>query len=174
MSDEQLEITDANQMRGPAFRGLLKKWWIWVLILGLAAAAGGAAAVYFMPIAGLIAAAAVIIIGLACVFAYADHMAQEAFYDAYAKSRGLTRSETQVGGLIPLLQKGDRTRVDEMFAGKLNDEFEGSLVLYTYTEVSRDSDGDETTTDYPFTLAMFNLPQTAAHLPEILVQRKSG
>ena len=174
MSDEEIEIHDANQMRGPAFRGLLKKWWIWVLILGLAAAAGAAAAIYWLPIGGAIAAGAVIIIGIVCVFAYADHVAAQAFYNAYAKSRGLTRSSTQIGGLTPFLQKGDRQRVDEMFAGKLNDEFEGSLCLYTYTEVSRDSDGDETTTDYPFTLALFSLPQTAAHLPELLCRRKSG
>ena len=174
MPDEPIEIADANQTRGAAFRALLKKWWIRVLILGLAAAAGAATAVYWMPAGGAIAAGVVIVIGIVCVFAYADHVAAQAFYDAYAKSRGLIRSSTQVGGLTPLLKKGDRRRVDEMFAGKLNDEFEGSLCLYTYTEVSRDSDGDETTTDYPFTLAMFSLPGTTAHLPELLVQRKSG
>ena len=164
------EITHANQIRGAAFKGLLGKLWVWALILGLAITA----AIYWMPVGGAIAGAAVIILGFICVWAYADHMAQEAFFDAYAKSRGLTRSETQIGGLTPLLQKGDSRLVEEMFSGKLNDRFEGTLALYKYTEESRDSDGDKTETDYPFTLAMFNLPETAAHLPELMVQNQSG
>ncbi len=168
------EITHANQMRGSAFRSLLGEWWIWLLVLGLAIAAAAAAAIFWMPLGGAIAGGGVIILGLLCVFAYADHMAEEAFFDAYAESRGLTRSETQIGGLTPLLQKGDSRQVNEMFSGRLNDEFDGSLVMYTYTVESRDSDGDKTETDYPFTLAIFNLPQTVAHLPELLVQRKSG
>ena len=174
MPDEEIEIHDANQMRGPAFRALLKKLWIWILILVLAGAAGAAAAIYFIPIGGIVAAAAVVIVGLICVFAYADHQAEQAFYDYYAKARGLTRSQNRIGGLTPLLQKGDSQTVEEMFSGRLMDEFDGSLVLYKYTVESRDSDGDKTETDYPFTLALFSIPETAAHLPELLVQKKSG
>jgi hypothetical protein len=168
------EITDANQMRGSAFRDLLKKLWIWALIVGLAIAAGVAAGVYFMPLGGGIAAVAVLIFGLVCVFAYADHLAEQAFFDAYAKYRGLTRSQTQLGNLTPLLSKGDSRQVEEMFTGKLDDDVEGSLALYKYTIESRDSDGDKTETDYPFTLVVFNLPGTTNHLAELLVQAQSG
>lgn len=168
------EITHANQMRGSAFRGLLGKWWIWLLIVGLAVAAAVACAIFWNAIGGGVVGLAVITLGLLGVFVYADHLAEEAFFDAYATSRGLTRSETQMGGLTPLLRKGDSRKIDEMFSGRLNDEFDGSLALYTYTIESRDSDGDKTETDYPFTLAIFNLPETTAHLPELLVQRKAG
>lgn len=168
------EITTANQMRGSAFAGLLKKLWIWVLIFGLAVLAGVVAGVYFMPAGGLIAAAAVVILGFICVWAYADHLAEEAFFNAYAESRGLTRSETQLDGLTPLLRKGDSQKVDEMFTGNLNDDFEGSLVLWKYTEVSTDSDGDRTETDYPYTMVVFYLPEVTPYLAELLVQGKSG
>ncbi len=174
MSEEQIEITDANQMRSPAFRGLIKKPWIWILIVGLSLAVAAGVAIFVAPIGGVIAGVVGLILGLICVYAYADHMAEEAFYDAYADSRGLTRSETQLGGLTPFLRKGDSRQVEEMFTGKLSDRFEGSLALYKYTEESRDSDGNKTETDYPFTLVVLNLPETSTHLPELLVQRQSG
>lgn len=168
------EITNANQMRGSAFRGLLRKWWIWALITGLAIVAAVATAILWIPAGGAPAAIVVILLGLAIVYGYADHLAEEAFFDSYAESRGLTRSKTQIGELTPLLRKGDSRQIEEMFAGQLNDQFEGSLALYKYTVESTDSDGNTTETEYPFTLVMFNLPTTASHLPELLVQRKSG
>ena len=36
----------------------------------------------------------------------------------------------------PLLRKGDERRADEIFTGPLADDIEGTLALYTYTEVS--------------------------------------
>ncbi len=61
-----------------------------------------------------------------------------------------------------------------MFTGQLADGLEGTLALYTYTEESTDSDGNSHDTDYPFTLTLFDLPETVEHLPEMIVHPKSG
>ncbi|MBK5233070.1 MAG: hypothetical protein JJE13_08845 [Thermoleophilia bacterium] len=168
------EITHANQVRGAEFKRLMKKPLVWILILGLTVAAGAIFGIMAAPAAGAAAAAIVLVLGVGIAFGVADHNAEQAFYAAYAESRGLTRSETQLGALTPLLGKGDSRKTDVMFTGNLEPGLEGSLALFTYTIESRDSDGDRTETDYPFTLVLFNLPDTAAHLPELLVQNQSG
>jgi hypothetical protein len=61
-----------------------------------------------------------------------------------------------------------------MFTGPLAEGIEGTLALYTYTEESTDSDGNRQETDYPFTLTLIDLPETVQHLPEMMVQAKSG
>jgi hypothetical protein len=168
------EITDANQLRGAKFKELMgkAKTWIIIVICSVVAAAGG------MIIGPAIAGGAfvlVFLIGLLVTFWIADSRAADAFYEAYAKGRGLTHQSGGVlGGSTPLLRKGDRTRVDEQFNGMLADGVEGTLALYTYTVTSRDSKGNETSTDYPFTLVMVSMPQTIQHMSDLRVQKKFG
>ncbi|MFA9399822.1 MAG: hypothetical protein ACERKT_01790, partial [Acidobacteriota bacterium] len=56
----------------------------------------------------------------------------------------------------------------------LTEGIDGTLALFTYVVESTDSDGNRTETDYPFTMILTELPETADHLPELLVQRQSG
>jgi hypothetical protein len=168
------EINDANHLRGPLFAQLLErpKTWILIVLLGVAGAAGG---LFIGPLAALLGLILFLLIGIGITFWIADHRAEEAFYDAYAESRGLTRQgKGQIGGLTPLLRKGDKQRCDEIFAGPLAEGIEGTLALFVYTVESTDGDGDRTETDYPFTVILTDVPESRAHLPELLVQRQSG
>ncbi|MBK5110530.1 MAG: hypothetical protein JJE10_04080 [Thermoleophilia bacterium] len=168
------EIKDANLLRGSLFGELLRKPKTWILI-GLLGLAGAVAGAFFSPGAAMIGLLVFAAIGIGIAFWIADHRAEEAFYDAYTETRGLTRQgRGQLDGLTPLLRKGDERRCDEIFTGPLADDIDGTLALYTFTEVSTDSDGDRTETDYPFTLILIEVPETIEHLPELLVQRKSG
>lgn len=168
------EISHANQLRGSLFRELLGKPRTWILI-GLLAIAGGVGGSFLSLGAGLVGLLVFALIGLLIALWIADHRAEEAFYDSYAESRGLTRQgKGQLGGLTPLLRKGDKQRCDEIFTGPLAEGIEGTLALFVYTVESRDSDGDKTETDYPFTLILTDLPETTDHMLELLVQRQSG
>lgn len=167
------EIKHANELRGAEFKSLTRKTktWVWTVLLAIALAVGG----FFVgPLFAAVGFVAGMIVGLLIAFWIADHRAEEAFFDAYAESRGLTRSDAELPELTPLLRKGDSRKTDELFTGPLNEEFDGSLALYTYTEESRDSDGDKTETNYPFTVVMISIPETVQHIPELMLQRKSG
>jgi hypothetical protein len=167
-------VTDANQLRGREFSRLIRKAKTWILILAgtlILTAIGFVVA----PFIGGIAFAAGLLLGVVITFFIADNRAEEAFYRSYAESRGMEwKGQGQLGGATPLLRRGDERKADEVFTGPLADGFEGTLALYTYTEVSRDSDGNRQETDYPFTLILVDLPETVDHLPELIVQRKFG
>lgn len=126
--------------------------------------------------AGLIAAAVVILLGALVVFLIANNLAREDFFNAYATGRKLTRvaGKSQLPPLTPLLRKGDRRYADQRFNGVLPGGIDGSLVLYTYEEESRDSDGNKQTTYIHFTLVMTELPDTAPFMQELFCQRRVG
>lgn len=169
------EITDANQLRGAEFKKLTRRPLTWILILLEAIVLAAVAGFLVGPFFAGIGFAVGIVVGLIVTLVIADNRAEDAFYDAFAKSHGLTRQGSgSLEGFTPLLRKGDERKADEIFTGPLAEGFEGTLALYTYTEVSRDSDGDRTETDYPFTLILTDLPETVDHMPELLVQNKSG
>lgn len=162
-------------MRGEEFGKLVRRPLPWVLAVtgGLLLAAIGTA----IGGAGVAAVGLLIglLIGLGVMFAVADHRAENAFYDSYAKSRGLDwQGPGDLERATPLLRKGDERKANEIFKGPLAEDVEGTLALYTYTEVSTDSDGDRQESNYPFTLLLTDLPETVAHLPELLVERQSG
>jgi len=168
------EISNANELRGAEFKTLTRKvsTWIWIGLIAVVFAVGG---FFIGPVfagAGFVIG---FVIGLLIFLWVADHRAEQAFFDAFASARGLTREKgVQLPAITPLLQKGDSRQTDEMFSGPLNQDFVGSLALYTYTVESTDSDGDRTETDYPFTVVMIAVPESVNDLPELMVQRKSG
>ena len=168
------EITHADQLTGSHFKEMLRKPVTWVWILGLTLVAGLGFGIFGSPVAGAVAAAVVLVIGIIVVYGMADSKAEEAFFDAYAKSRGLKRDARDLKQLTPLLRKGDERETKQQFVGKLDDQFSGSLALYTYTEITRDHKGNEQRSDYPFTLVLIELPETVEHLPELLVEKQSG
>jgi hypothetical protein len=100
--------------------------------------------------------------------------AEDAFFVAYAEERGLTRSESgQLAGSTPLLRKGDERKAQEILTGPLGDGAEGSVALYTYTDVYHDKDGRHET-DYHFTVSMTDVPECRARMPELYANRKFG
>jgi hypothetical protein len=168
-------VTHANQLRRDEFRKLMRKTSSWIWLLGLSIVAGGVFGAMLGPAIGGAVFVVVFLIVLLVIFMIADSRAEDAFYNSYCESHGLTRIDSpSIGELTPLLRKGDKSNTDEMFHGQLADGIEGDLVLYTYTEVSRDSKGNETETDYPFTLVHVEMPEIVAHLPELRVQGKFG
>ena len=164
-------ITHANQLRGERFKVLIRRPVAWIPITVVAllpliymAAAG-------IVVVGVVGAVIVALIGFLIVFIIADNQAEDAFYDAYCSSHGLTRvPNPDLGGVTPLLRKGDKRRTDEIFHGQLADGVVGDIALFTYTIESRDSDGDKTETDYPFTVIHVEMPEVVPHLAELRVQ----
>jgi len=167
-------VHHANQLRSAKFKSMMRKKSTWAWLVGLSVVGGGILAAFAGPGIGLIGFLIIFAVILLVVFGIADRQAEDAFYDFYCESHGLTRSMTpDIGELTPLLRKGDKTSVDEVFTGELAENIHGDLVLYTYTEVHRDSDGDETETDYPFTLIHVEMPEIIPHMTDLRVERAS-
>lgn len=168
-------VTHANQLRSAKFRSLIRKPVSWISILATSLLVGGLGGAIIGPAIGGAAFVVVALIGVAIVFAIADSQAEGAFYDSYCASHGLTRVENEeIPKLTPFLRKGDERSTDEIFRGMLADGVEGDIVLYTYTEVSHDSKGNRTETNYPYTLIHVKMPEIVTHLPELRVQNKFG
>lgn len=169
------EPTDSNALRGAEFKKLIgaTKARVWIgigALVGLAVGiAIGGAAIAVVP-------AVAILIGVGITFWIADSRAAKAFYASYAENRGLTwhKGGAALDGTSPFLRKGDKQKVNQLFTGPLADDIEGSLALYTYTVESTDSDGNDSDTDYPFTVLTVRMPEVVAHMADLRVQRKSG
>lgn len=168
------EIKNADQLTSSEFKKSLKtrKTRLWIggstLVTGVLFGIGAG------PSGGAAMAALALGIGLLIVRVKAGRRAEEAFYDSFAKSRGLKRSADQMGPATPLLRKGDERKTDEMFSGQLNPEFQGALVLYTFTEVYQDGKGNRQETNYPFTLVTIEMPKFAEHMPELVVEAQGS
>ena len=175
MSEAPAPVTHANQLRSAKFKELIRRKRAWltisiVCLLIVAVFAAGGAWFIGIPIAAVVA-----LIGLLIVFLIADSRAEDAFYDSYCDTHGLTRVENpNIGSLTPLLRKGDERQTDEIFHGELAPGVEGDLVLFTYTEVTHDSKGNRQETNYPYTLIHVEMPEIVDHLPELRVQNKAG
>lgn len=168
-------VSHANELRGAAFKQLIKKRKTWFWILGIAIPVLILFTVNGAWFVGLAIDALIVIFGVLVVFWIADSRAEDAFYDSYCESHGLTRLEdAEIDEFTPLLRKGDERDTKEVFHGPLAPGIEGDLVLWTYTEVSYDHKGNRRESNYPFTLVHVEMPETIAHLPELRVQNQSG
>lgn len=168
------EVTHANQLTKAEFGRLIRKRKTWFWIGGIAVVGGVIFGVFGTPVAGVVVAVLAVIIGIGAVFYMADEQAEDAFHDAYAKSRNLQRNPKPLDPATPLLRKGDKRKTDVRFIGQLSPEFEGSLALWTYTVVTRDTKGRKTERDYPFTIVSIQLDEVAEHLTELVVQQKDS
>ena len=121
-------------------------------------------------------AALVVVLALIVVWVIANNAAREDFFNAYANGRKLTRipGKSSLPPITPLLQKGDSRYAEQRFNGVLPGGMDGSLCLYTYEETSTDSDGNRQTTYVHYTIAMTELPATAAMVQELFCQRRFG
>ncbi len=167
---------DADDTRGPHLRRLFRHPATLITTVVLAVIALAVVGPNAGIGAGAGAAGVVIILAAIVVFLIANNLAHEDFFNAYATGRGLTRmtGKSQLPPLTPLLRKGDRRYADQRFNGVLPGGIDGSLVLFTYEDESRDSDGNKQTTYVHFTLVMSELPSTAPYLQELFCQRRSG
>ena len=166
---------DANDLRGAYFKQLLSKKLSWALILGATIAAGVAAAIFVGAAVGGGAAIAVFLISLLVAFGIADSRAEEAFFQIYARQRGLELGgRAPLPATTPLLRKGDDRYAERTLSGPFGEGVEGMLALYTYEEESRDSDGNQETNYYRYTVGLVPVPESAALVPELYCQRKVG
>jgi hypothetical protein len=164
---------DANDLRGFHFRRLIHKrsTLLWggipTVVLAIALAFENLLWTPIIVIAGAL-------ITLLVCWIKANSSAEDDFFRAYAEERGMTRTELgSLPGSTPLLRKGDENKAEEILAGPLGDGANGTVALYTYTEVYHDKNGRHET-DYHFTVAMTDLPECRALLPELYANRKFG
>jgi hypothetical protein len=165
---------DANDLRGLHFRLALRKPSTRVL-LGVAAIAGGAAAAAFLsPPIGLIAVPVVLLLGVAVVFLIADKRAADAFFQAYALGHDLLlEGRSRLPEATPLLRRGSARYAQRALTGTLADGVDGTLALFTYEEKTHNGKTTQTTY-YHYTLALTEVPECVARVPELYCQRKSG
>jgi hypothetical protein len=170
------EPDDADDLRGYHFRKLLSEVSTWVIIAVVVIAAGLAAGIYFKTApGGGAAAAAVFVIAIVAVFALADSRAEDAFFSSYAKKHNLALGgRSNLPPATPLLQKGDDRYAERTLTGTLADGVDGTLALYTYEEETTDSNGNNETNYYRYTVGLVEIPECAGFIPELFVQRKFG
>jgi len=127
------------------------------------------------PIGGAIGAAAAFVVAYAYVFRLAGRRAGEDRYGAYADERGLDRhAKGSLPPLTPLLRMGDRRGAEQIMTGVLPGGLSGTLALYTY-EVDVADTEDEPTIDYfDLTVALTDLPETAAAVSDLFCERQAG
>jgi hypothetical protein len=166
---------DANDLRGFHFRRLLGKPATWIATSITVIAAGVAGAALVGPAVGAIAAAAAFLLALLVVFAIADSKAEDAFFETYAAGHGLALAgKSALPPATPLLRKGDERYAERALTGSLADGVDGTLALYTYEDETTDGEGNRQTNYYRYTIGLVEVPECAAHLPELFCQRKSG
>jgi hypothetical protein len=166
---------DANDLRGFHFRRLLGKAATWIATGVFVIAAGVAGAALLNPAIGAIVAGAALLLSLLIVFAIADSRAEDAFFQVYADEHGLALSgRGPLPQATPLLCKGDDRYAERMLAGPLAEGIDGVLALYTYEDETTDSEGNRQTNYYRYTIGLVEVPECAAHIPELFCQRKFG
>lgn len=169
-----LTVDDANDLQGFHFRRLMRKPLTWILTALVAIPAGVAGAIALAPLLGLAIAAGVGALAVITVLLIADSKAESAFFDTYAEQRGMSLTEaSDLPARTPLLRKGDERKAEYVMKGPIADGLEGTVALFTYTDVYHDKNGRHEN-NYPFTVVMAELPETARQCKELLCNRKFG
>jgi hypothetical protein len=167
-------VDDADDLRGFHFRRLLAKRstriWIGIGVVAGAAIGGASLGLIF----GLFGALAALVIGALIVYSMASSASEQAFFKTYAEQRQMSIDPADsLPEATPLLRKGDERHADEVLSGPLGDGVDGTLALYTYTDVYYDKNGRHES-DYHFTVAMTEIPACVQLVPELYCNRKSG
>jgi hypothetical protein len=165
---------DADDLRGFHFRELLGRPLTWIVVAIFVLAAGIAGAIYLGAVIGAGAAVAMLLISLLIVFAIADRRSEAAFFAVYAERCGMALSgRSEVESVTPLLCRGSDRYAEHSFAGRLAEDVDGLLALYTYEETTG-AGKDQQTSYYPYTIGLVEVPECAAQVPELLCRRKFG
>jgi hypothetical protein len=166
---------DADDLRGLHFRRLMRRPLTLALIALATIAVGAGVSAWIEPFIGGAAALLTLLAGVLVVLAIADSKAADDFFRAYAGSHGLT-----LGGrgplpqTTPLLCRGSDRYAKRTLAGAIGADVEGTLALFTYEEKTTDGEGNTQTSYYNYTLGLVEVPECAAHVPELYCRRKSG
>jgi hypothetical protein len=124
---------------------------------------------------GAAVAVGVVLVACLIVFLIASGKAEADFFRAYAADRGLVDSgRSDLPPVTPLLRKGDKRDAEHVLKGPLPGGSLGTLAHYTYTEVTRDSKGNRHESDYEFTVALLDVPESASFAGELYCQRRFG
>lgn len=119
------------------------------VILGLAVAPG------LFAIAGIVA-----VVWIVVAF-YQHSQASGDFFSCYSGARGLQQDDGNINADIPLFDKGDKRKWDNVMKGPVAGH-PARLGHYTYTIVTRDSEGNRSESDHDFTVLAFRLPAEVA------------
>lgn len=171
--DLSASIASKQQLRAKRWKHFRESY-PWLSWLALALVGVGVVLAFFSAIAGGGVVALVLIVGIA-IYAYQASKAEDEFFMAYAQARGLVVGAENAGvsSSLPLLRRGDKRTFDRTMRGRIGG---GTAYLneYTYTEVSTDSEGNRTETDYPFTMVLMTLPDAVAQRFAGVYCRKKG
>jgi hypothetical protein len=174
MQPDQAAVDDAGDLTGFHFRRLMRKRLTWILSGILIVAAAGIGGAVGGPVFAVIAAVVVALLCLLGVWLMASSASEQAFFTLYARQRGLAREENgELMPATPLLRKGDERKAEEIMRGPLGDGVEGTLALYTYTDVYNDKNGRHES-DYHFTVGIAELPGCERFVSKLYCNRKSG
>ncbi len=108
-----------------------------------------------------------VLVGIAVVVAItllliAHGQAADEFFARYASARGLTHREGgRVSANVPLFGRGDKREWSRVLEGTVAGQA-ATNSHYTYTDVTHDSEGNRSETDYDFTTVGFRLPDDVA------------
>jgi hypothetical protein len=166
---------DADDLRGYHFKLLMGSGKTWAFILVPAVVVGGVLAGAVAPLLGAVALVAIVLIGIVVAFVVADRRAADAFFSLYA-----SRHQLELGGraplqpMTPLLRRGDDRYAERTLTGQLAPDCGGVLALYTYEEEHTDSDGNQETNYYHYTVGLTSVPECTSFVPELYCQRKFG
>lgn len=140
---------------GGARRPMLLAAWVGLLALGAILVLAGAIVPGIVVVVGVLVATVVVLV--------VQHgRASDDFFEAYATARGLRAEEdSMVAARVPLFAKGDKRKWPRVLRGRIAGN-PADLALYTYTDVSTDSEGNRTETDHDFTVLRFQLPPAVA------------
>lgn len=144
----------------------------------LAAGAVGAVLAAGFLLAGSVemalAVAGAFVVAILIAFLWAGGDAEEDFFASYARARGLRpRTGLPTRG-VPLMCAGDERECSRVLAGRING-IAASLGLYTYTEISHDSEGTEERESHDFTILHLRLPEAvAARYPGVMLGPGAG
>ena len=139
-------------------------------------AAGIAGAVFLGAAIGAGAAVAALLLSLLIVFAIADRRSEAAFFAAYASQRGMALSgRGPLPPATPLLRRGDdRYAEHSLRRPARRGRRRRPRPLHLRGSESTDSKGNRQTNYYRYTIGLVEVPECAAHVPELYCHRKSG
>jgi hypothetical protein len=125
---------------------------------------------------GAIAAVVGALLVFLIVYVMASSAAREDFFSHYAAARSLNRTggRTSLPPSTPLLRKGDRRYAEQVMNGTLPSGAPGAIGLYTYETETTDSEGNEDTDYYRFTVVLHDLPAVATKVSDVYCQRREG
>ncbi|MCB0876513.1 MAG: hypothetical protein KDB46_10000 [Solirubrobacterales bacterium] len=167
---------DADDTRGAHLKQLLSS----TLVLSLGATLLIVCFVAGTLAAGVLVGLAAAVVGALLVFlityVVASGRAREDFFSHYASARGLNRTAGRMSlpPTTPLLRKGDRRYGEQVMNGTLPGGAPGALGLYTYEVETTDSEGNDDTDYYRYTVVLHDLPAVATKVQDVYCQRREG